>query len=196
MCFCFEDFFNTKLSKGYDIVIISGTNWPDLHWDLNIQQTYYLLLNANRLDLSSTLTDFMADIQPFLALNPPVAWRNDSSAAPTGASSLQAIETCYWNFGPGCTTSPPSVTGNLLWTLHLVHLHAEYSQVRSLITLLFVCACESWTSSILYVQNTTITTDVLWPALGRALNFYVHFLVQNGSNFEVPVTFSPEVRIS
>lgn len=37
-------------------------------------------------------------------------------------------------------------------------------------------------------------TEVLWPTLGRALNFYTHFLVQNGSTFEVPVTFSPEVR--
>ena len=44
-----------------------------------------------------------------------------------------------------------------------------------------------------FAQNTTVSTDVLWPALGRALNFYVHFLVQNGSSFEVPITFSPEV---
>lgn len=43
-------------------------------------------------------------------------------------------------------------------------------------------------------QNTTITTHVLWPVLGRAINFYMHFLVKNGSTFEVPVTFSPEVR--
>jgi alpha-L-fucosidase 2 len=131
-------------------------------------QTYYLLLNANRLGLSSTLTDFVASIQTELALNTPVAWRNDSSAAPTGASSLQALETCYWNYGPDCLTSPPSVTGNLLWVLQLVHLHAEYS------------------------QNTTIATEVLWPTLERALNFYLHFLVLNGTTFEVPVTFSPE----
>ena len=129
-----------------------GTNWPDLHWDLNLQvcrcggsgaigrgtsilslphlqQTYYLLLNAGRLDLSTTLTDFVATITPGLATNVPSAWQSDSAAAPTGASALTALETCYWNYGPGCKTSPPSVTGNLLWTLHLVYLHAEYSQV-------------------------------------------------------------------
>ena len=93
------------------------------------QQTYYLLLNAGRLDLSTTLTDFVATIATGLASNVPSAWQSDSSAAPTGASALTALETCYWNYGPGCKTSPPSVTGNLLWTLHLVYLHAEYSQV-------------------------------------------------------------------
>jgi hypothetical protein len=27
---------------------IEGTNWPDLHWDMNLQQTYYLPITANR----------------------------------------------------------------------------------------------------------------------------------------------------
>lgn len=41
----------TELSPA---VLPSGTNWPDLHWDLNLQQTYYLLLTANRLDISTS----------------------------------------------------------------------------------------------------------------------------------------------
>ena len=72
--------------------------------------------------------------------------------------------------GANCTTSPPSVTGNLLWTLSLVHLVSEYT------------------------GNTTIDTAVLCPVLGRALQFYQHFQFTNTTDGKVHlgVTFSPE----
>ena len=151
---------------------IAGTEWPDLHWDMNLEQTYYLPIATNRVGQSSTLVAYMEQLSQSGALNTnvPLEWQHDSAAAPTGASSLSGNETCYWNYGPNCTTSPPSVTGNLLWTLSLVHLASEYS------------------------GNTTIDTDVLCPVLGRALQFYQHFqsLNQTTDTVHLGVTFSPE----
>ena len=82
----------------------------------NLQYTYYLSITGNRFGIASTLVDYIERIHASgaLANNVPEAWRVDSSAAPTGASSLAGEETCYWSYGANCTTSPPSVTGNLL----------------------------------------------------------------------------------
>jgi hypothetical protein len=153
---------------------IDGTRWPDLHWDMNLQQTYYLPLAANRPDLSATLTNFMQRIHESGALadNVPVEWQADSSGAPTGASSLFGLETCYWNYGPNCTTAPPSITGNLLWACQLLYLNGEYS------------------------GNSTVHTGVLFPILDRALQAYQHFQIPANASSDglihLPVTFSPE----
>ena len=150
---------------------IDGTPWPDLHWDMNLQQTYYLPIAVNRPELANTLVDYVQFLLESgnLNTNVPVAWLADSAAAPTGASSLSGNETCYWSYGPNCTTSPPSVTGNLLWTLSLVRMAALYS------------------------GNTTIDTAILWPLLDRALQFYQHFqLTAADGTITLPVTFSPE----
>lgn len=153
---------------------IEGTPWPDLHWDMNLQQTYYLPLASNRPDLSSTLTNFMQAIHESGALagNVPTAWQADSSGAPTGASSLYGLETCYWNYGPNCTTSPPSITGNLLWACQLLYLNGEYS------------------------ENRTVHTSVLFPILDRALQAYQHFQIPANTSSDglthLPITFSPE----
>ena len=150
---------------------IAGTDWPDLHWDLNLQYPYYLPVLLNRPDISSTLADFMLGLHTSGALagNVPPSWAADSSAAPTGASSLSGEMSCYWSYGPNCTTSPPSVTGNLLWTLSVIHYGAEVS------------------------GNDTIDTDIVWPILGRALQFHSHFAAADGEGVvHLAPTFSPE----
>lgn len=152
---------------------IDGTDWPDLHWDMNLQQTYYLPIAANRPSLASTLVDFMTQMYTSgnFNTNVPPEWQADSAAAPTGASSLSGNMSCYWVYGPNCTTSPPSVTGNLLWALQLVHLTG------------------------LYAANDTIQTDIVFPMLTRALQAYQHFQIPNEFGdgvIHLPVTFSPE----
>ena len=150
---------------------IAGTDWPDLHWDLNLQYPYYMPILFNRFDIVQTYVDFFAGLLDSDALvrNVPTDWQHDSAAAPTGASSLRAEMSCYWNFGENCTTSPPSVTGNLLWCLHVLHLAAEVS------------------------GNSTIDTEVVWPLLGRALQFHSHFATADASGtIHLEETFSPE----
>ena len=106
---------------------VDMTPWPDLHWDMNLQQTYVFPMTSNRVELSATLVDYMYGLHTSHALadNVPLAWQGDSAAAPTGASSLGANETCYWNYGAGCKSTPPSITGNLLWALQVVSLQWE-----------------------------------------------------------------------
>jgi hypothetical protein len=126
---------------------------------------------VNRPELANTLVDYMQFLLESgnLNTNVPEAWQSDSAAAPTGASSLSGNETCYWNYGVNCTTSPPSVTGNLLWALSLVRMASLYS------------------------GNTTIDTGILWPLLDRALQFYQHFQITAADGtITLPTTFSPE----
>lgn len=150
---------------------VTGTNWPDLHWDLNLQYPYYMPILMGRFDIVQTYVDFFAGLAESGALirNVPTDWQIDSAAAPTGASSLRAEMSCYWNFGPNCTTSPPSITGNLLWCLHVLHLAAEVT------------------------GNSTIDTAVTWPLLERALQFHTHFATADASGtIHLATTFSPE----
>lgn len=152
---------------------IDGTPWPDLHTDMNIEQTYYLPLLANRPDLAGGIVTYFEYLLSTgnLQKNVPVEWQSDSAGAPTGAGSLQGLETCYWNYAANCTTAPPSITGNLLWELQLVHLAAEYS------------------------GNSTIHTAVLFPLLDQALQAYQHFQLPNATgdgSIHLPTTFSPE----
>ena len=151
---------------------VPGTDWPDLHWDLNLQYTMYLTTAVNRFDLARSYVDFFASPTVLASLrgNVPAGW-SDASAAPTGASSLAAAETCYWSYGENCTTSPPSVTGNLLWCLQVLRQVAVHS------------------------ANATIDTEVLWPLLGRALQFHAHLHSSNASSsggIHLVPTFSPE----
>lgn len=92
---------------------IPGTPWPDLHWDLNLQYTYYLPIAANRFDLAGTLVDFVSQLHKVLCAdhpccsvliyihklgtlntNVPSGWL-DAAAAPTGASNLRGEMRCF-----------------------------------------------------------------------------------------------------
>ena len=149
---------------------VPGTSWPDLHWDLNLQYTYYLPNTINRFDIASTYLDFFEELTALGTLNRnvPAGW-TDAAAAPTGASNLRGEMSCYWSYGPNCTTSPPSVTGNLFWCLQIMHMVSVYS------------------------ANSTIDKVLLWPLLDRALQFHSHFstTAADGS-IHLEATFSPE----
>ena len=156
---------------------VPGTPWPDVHLDMNVQMQHYAPLSANRLDLFQPFLDTFAAAQRAgrLSLNAPAAWHSSAfavAAAPTGASGLQLIETCYWDHGPNCTTSPPSITGNLLWVAHLAERHFAVS------------------------LNRTSAESVLFPLLSAALNFYRFFQLpgptQPDGRTHLPTTFSPE----
>jgi alpha-L-fucosidase 2 len=153
------------------VSVDGGTNAPDVHWDWNIQGMYYMPFLTNRPEIANSLVDYVEDL-----LRSGVLWSSwnvqpgweDSAAAPTGASGLDGQQSCYWNYGVNCTVSPPSVTGNLLWTLHVVH------------------------QAGIYQGNETVSSAVVWPLLCRALRFYGHFMIENSTHITLPPTFSPE----
>jgi hypothetical protein len=64
-------------------------------------------------------------------------------------------------------TAPPTITGNLLWTLHLEYLTYTKSMNQSMLARLV-------------------------PLLQRAVNFHMHMAIDNGTLIGLPVTFSPE----
>ena len=70
----------------------------DLHWDLNVELTYRALYTGNHLDLAFSLINLIANNVDNLIGNVPIDWQYDSAAAPTGASALDCIETCYWSY--------------------------------------------------------------------------------------------------
>jgi alpha-L-fucosidase 2 len=145
---------------------------------MNLEQTYYLPYRQNRLSLSGSLLGFLNASQGAFANNVPPAWRANSSAAPTGASALDSIETCYWSYASEnglCLTDSPSITGNLMWTLHLVEQYLAHS------------VSSTWEA---------VARSLYWPLLRRAVNYYVNLSrepmwVSDGS-VHLPVTFSPE----
>lgn len=156
----------------YDLMgpwFIDHTPWPDLHWDLNIQLTYWPLYAANRLDLVRSLTRLMDDRVEQLSSNVLPEFRADSAAGPSGASSLECFETCYWNYGQDCLITPPTVTGNLLWVMQLYYQVYEYS------------------------LDTEVLKQML-PLFTRAVNFYLHWQIDNATDhmIHLPPTYSPE----
>ncbi len=95
----------------YDLMgpwYIEGTMWPDLHWDLNVQLTYWPLFTANKVDMVASLTRLLVAQQDNLISNVPLAMRIDSAAAPSGASALTSQETCYWNYVRALSRLPSS----------------------------------------------------------------------------------------
>jgi hypothetical protein len=171
---------------------IVGTPWPDLHWDLNVQQTYYLPTEANRPGLMEPLRDYLKALLASGALDRNVvpAWQHDSAEAPNGASSLSGRQTCNWGFqawrGPGwnatmpcesfvgdLTSDPgasaPAAVGNLMWALSLVERGAAYA------------------------GDDAALTEVVCPLLRRNLRF-LQRLSRRGADgaLHLPPTLSPE----
>jgi len=146
-----------------------NTAWPDVHWDLNLQLTYFTMYTGNRLGLAESLLNYIDDILPNLILNVQADWQIDSAAAPSSASSIHGFETCYWQHRPDCHTGPPTITGNLLWVLHNYWRHYDVSRDPSIL-------------------------PRLYNVLRRAVNFYVHFVSKSSTDglYHLPVTFSPE----
>jgi len=153
---------------------VPTTPWPDVHHDMNAQMQHYAPLTANRVELFQPYIDTWARglTSGHLASNIPHEWASDSAAAPTGASSYSLKETCYWDYGPNCTTSPPSITGNLLWLVQLIERRVAMT-----------------------VDDGT-ASDVLFPLLQAGVNFYSHFELvgptQPDGRTHLPTTFSPE----
>jgi hypothetical protein len=150
-----------------------GTDWPDLHWDMNLQQAYFLVMTgSDRLKLGKTFVDFLVNLETSgqLRRNTRPEWEY-AAGAPSGASSLEGMTSCYWDHAPDCLVEPPTITGNLLWAAHVLELYANYSD-----------DCEF------------VVRENLWPVLTGALSSYQYFQVVDNVTGEIhlPPTFSPE----
>ena len=113
------------------------TSWPDVHWDLNLQLTYWVFFTSNRVDMVRSLTSKLQTNMQNLIDNVPPAWRHDAAAGPTDASSPDFKSGCGaipgLRYNGTCLTAPETnashwkkskgatVTGNLLWVVQQWH---------------------------------------------------------------------------
>jgi hypothetical protein len=156
---------------------VEGTPWPDIHWDLNIQLTYMPFAAAGRLNLAESLWEFLERNEENLINNVQPEWRNDSAAAPSLASGPDARASCNAKQWGGsiqrqentCVVAPPSITGNLLWTLQV--LYGAYETTRD----------------PKYARR-------LYPLLRRAVNFHMHLqeVRDDDGLVHLPASMSPE----
>jgi hypothetical protein len=104
----------------------------------------FLRLVGNRLDLASSLSTYILNIFPNLITNIPLAWQNDSAAAPTGASALDGIETCYWDYAIDPETGVSVCLSFCLPFFVSFHLSAFSSVYYNIIVIFthFRCMCD------------------------------------------------------
>lgn len=145
---------------------------------MNLQLTYTLPARANRHVLGDSLWTWLADVAPSFEQNVNSSWAG-TMAAPVGASSLNAIMTCYWDHAVDnkgdCITGSPSITGNLLWVLQVV-----YEQYRRTTE----------------TSRTQMRATVFQPIFPKAIAFYQN-LIEMGAHdgdgvLHLPKTYSPE----
>ena len=102
-------------------------------------------------------------------------------------------ETCYWNFGADCLTSPPTVTGNLAWAMQLWHYVYLYTQDEQALRDLYPLLRRT-VSMLPPVLLSLLPSD----SVAEQVNFYQHLQVKNATDgrIHLPPTFSPEYAVA
>ncbi|MGW2256272.1 glycosyl hydrolase family 95 catalytic domain-containing protein [Streptomyces sp. NPDC001780] len=155
---------------------LEPTPWPNTWWNLNVQLEYWLIHGSNHLELDA-VTRALSEFRDQLSAEVSARYRADSMGIPrttdTRLVNGGATDpgTGYGVGVPGQETPTPEV-GNLTWALHNVWLSYRHTMDRA------------------------VLSDVLFPLLRRAVNYYLHFL-EPGSDgaLHLPATFSPEYGV-
>ncbi|WP_394828158.1 glycosyl hydrolase family 95 catalytic domain-containing protein [Pendulispora albinea] len=145
-----------------------GNSWTAVWWNLNVQVSYPLVQSSNHPELDAVTAAFRR-FERNLPLSVPEAYRDGETYALSHPGD--------WTLRPGGTrtvgipgtSKKTDQTGNLIWGLHNVWLAYRHS------------------------MDKTVLRDVLYPILGKALNFYARFLAEgNDGALHLPLTRSPE----
>jgi alpha-L-fucosidase 2 len=154
---------------------VHTTSWPDVHWDLNLQLTYWVFFTSNRVDLARSLTSRLGANTPTLINNVPPAWRVDSAAGPSDSSSPLMQQSCGaiggLQFNGTCLTAAgtkPTAVGNLLWTL------------------------QQWHNLYRYNGFDDAELSSLFPLFARAVTYYSHITHNVSDVLHINATVSPE----
>jgi alpha-L-fucosidase 2 len=147
---------------------LQPTPWPGTWWNLNVQLSYWLINPTGHTSLDS-LTHTLDRQRDHLVANVAEPYRADSA----GIARITQEDLLSDAFGvPGQIPSGdygvPEV-GNLTWALHNVWLRYRHTMDGGLLR------------------------NVLLPLLRRAINYYLHFLVEGSDGrLHLPETYSPE----
>ncbi|OLE25579.1 MAG: hypothetical protein AUG44_15590 [Actinobacteria bacterium 13_1_20CM_3_71_11] len=146
------------------------TPWPATWWNLNVQLEYWLIHPTRHPELDS-LSRSLDRYRDNLTLNVPAAYRADSAAiGRTTQEDLRGAEVAV----PGTVSKAalPEV-GNLTWAMH-----------------------DAWLA-YRHTMDDGRLRDLIYPVLRKAINFYLHFLVEGtDGRLHLPTTFSPEYALA
>jgi len=145
-----------------------GNSWTAVWWNLNIQVAYPLINGSNHAELDAVTTTFR-NYQQNLPLSVPPAYRDGQTYALShpGDRMLRPGGTRVVGI-PGPTNGNDQA-GNLIWGMHNVWRAYRHSMDRR------------------------VLRDVLYPILGKAVNYYLHFLADGADGrLHLPQTRSPE----
>ncbi|MGD9419678.1 MAG: glycosyl hydrolase family 95 catalytic domain-containing protein [Verrucomicrobiota bacterium JB025] len=151
---------------------LQPTAWNATWWNLNVQLSHSGTYKANRRGMASAMSHRLDINRDALARNVNEAYRTDSYAIGRTVSGWDLLGHAGEPGGRDEITADANIAkecGDLLWALHSVDLETRY-----------------W-------QDTALRDDVLYPLLTRAVNYYIHFLVEEADGlYHLPSTYSPE----
>jgi len=145
-----------------------GNSWTAVWWNLNVQVAYPMINGSNHLELDAVSTT-LRGFEHNLELSVPPAYRDGNTYALShpGDRTLRpgGVRTVGVP-GPGNANDQ---TGNLIWGLHTAWLSYRHS------------------------MDDQALRQVIYPILGKALNYYLRFLTDGADGrLHLPQTRSPE----
>jgi hypothetical protein len=145
-----------------------GNSWTAVWWNLNVQVAYPSINGANHPELDA-VTETFRRFEANLELSVPPAYRDGNTYALShpGDRTLRPGDARTVGIpGPGNANDQ---TGNLIWGLHT-----------------------AWVS-YRHTMDDTVLRRVIYPILGKALNYYLKFLAEGpDGRLHLPQTRSPE----
>lgn len=145
-----------------------GNNWTAVWWNTNVQTSYLLANGANHAELDAVTTTFRR-YEHNLPLSVPEAYRDGETYALGHPSDRTLRPGGTRTVGVPGSDHITDQNGNLIWGLHNVWLSYRHS------------------------MDKRVLRHVLYPILGKAVNFYSHFLSEGSDGrLHLPTTRSPE----
>jgi alpha-L-fucosidase 2 len=154
-----------------------GGSWTAVWWNLNVQVSYPFINGANHPELDAVTTTFRR-YHENLTYSVPPDYRDGKTYAlshpgdrtlRSGGPKLGAEIPGNATVGRPGTSTKTDQTGNLIWAMHGV-----------------------WTA-YRHTMDRRVVDEILYPILSKALNFYLHFLVEGSDGrLHLPLTRSPE----
>ncbi len=143
--------------------------WPNIWWNMNVQENYYGCFTANHLELGESLSGSLEKYADNLSQNVPIPeWRGDS--AWIGRASDQQLRTEV-KFNPDGTPDWAEMElSDLSWAMSLYYRQCRYA-----------------------ADDERLKTKFL-PLLEKCVNFYRHLLVKGpDGKLHTPKATSPEI---
>ncbi|HEX6360163.1 MAG TPA: hypothetical protein VF106_44990 [Actinophytocola sp.] len=145
-----------------------GNNWTAVWWNTNVQTSYLLANGSNHAELDAVTTTFRR-YEHNLPLSVPEAYRDGETYALGHPSDGTLRPGGTRTVGVPGSDHITDQNGNLIWGLHNAWLSYRHSMDKRALR------------------------HVIYPILGKALNFYSHFLTEGADgHLHLPTTRSPE----